>query len=459
MRAKSRTLFGVIFLWLVLTLTLAVYPGHAAIPQKINYQGYLTNASGVPIHGTLQIVFSIYDVPAGGTPLWTETQNVIVTQGVYSVNLGEVTPIGLTFNNPYFLGVRVGADPEMTPRIPLTSVGYAFRAKMVDIVGSHTHGGADITTGTVAESFIDGAIARDSEVTVAVGAHSMRTDNPHLTTAAQVGAALSIHTHSGGPGGDIVDGTITNVDISSSAAIVGSKLASDGSVVKSLAAGTNISVVNNNNGSWTVNASGALPIGAVIDWWRPDATFAVPSGFAICDGSVVNDAASPLNGKTLPNLANRFIMGVTNVNNIGTSGGSDTHGHTVDINHDHGAISSSSAGAYTGNTASFNDHTHQWIYEQNDGDWISWNWDGSGEIMHIWDNGIHNDGSGFYPIGTSGSNRGWYTEMSGAHQHQFSVGSHTHSVDVAALGVVNKNTTTVSNVPSYYGLLKIIRIK
>ena len=43
--------------------------GHTAIPQTINYQGYLTNAEGVPVNGTVQMVFSIYNVDTGGTAL------------------------------------------------------------------------------------------------------------------------------------------------------------------------------------------------------------------------------------------------------------------------------------------------------------------------------------------------------------------------------------------------------
>jgi hypothetical protein len=55
---------------------------------------------------------------------------------VYNVNLGDVTPISLSlpFAIPYYLGVSVGTDPEMTPRIPLTSVGYAFRANIANYV-------------------------------------------------------------------------------------------------------------------------------------------------------------------------------------------------------------------------------------------------------------------------------------------------------------------------------------
>ena len=109
--------------------------GHSAIPPTINYQGYLTNASGVPVNGTVQIVFKIYDVASGGTELWSETQNVTVTRGVYNVELGAVTPVNLVFDVPYYLGVTIGTDPEMTPRKPLSSVGYAFRAQVADYAG------------------------------------------------------------------------------------------------------------------------------------------------------------------------------------------------------------------------------------------------------------------------------------------------------------------------------------
>ena len=109
--------------------------GHAQIPPKINHQGYLTSAAGVPVNGTVQMVFAIYDVPTGGSALWTEAHNVVVSRGVYNVILGEGTPpnpINLAFDIPYYLGVQVGTDSEMTPRKPLTSVGYAFRAKVAD---------------------------------------------------------------------------------------------------------------------------------------------------------------------------------------------------------------------------------------------------------------------------------------------------------------------------------------
>lgn len=56
-------------------------------------------------------------------------------------------------------------------------------------------------------------------------------------------------------GGHVQDFSLTDVDISENASISGSKLASDGSVVKSLAGGDNVSVVDHSDGSWTIHSS------------------------------------------------------------------------------------------------------------------------------------------------------------------------------------------------------------
>lgn len=131
-----------------------------AIPNTINYQGYLTDSVGNPLDGTVDMVFALYDVDTGGSPLWTEPQTgVVVTDGLFSVNLGEVTPITLPFNHPYWLGMKVGGDDEMTPRQPFTSVGYAYRAGIADAV---TAGGVDSSMlaldAVTADKIDDGAV-------------------------------------------------------------------------------------------------------------------------------------------------------------------------------------------------------------------------------------------------------------------------------------------------------------
>ncbi|MCI0329607.1 MAG: hypothetical protein L0196_01445, partial [candidate division Zixibacteria bacterium] len=103
----------------------------AAVPQLINFQGILRDGNGNPVaNGSYSVIFTIYDAASGGTNLWTETQSVTTTSGLFSTLLGSVSPIPASvFNDSSrYLGVQVGADPEMTPRQKLSSVGYSHNS-------------------------------------------------------------------------------------------------------------------------------------------------------------------------------------------------------------------------------------------------------------------------------------------------------------------------------------------
>ena len=124
----------------------------AAVPGQINFQGILKDASGHAItNPSLSILFSIYSGAAGGSLLWTETQAVTVEAGLYSVRLGSVNPIGPAVfdGTTRYLGIKAGTDNEMTPRLPLISVPYAYRAGVAD---SAIGGNADTVDGMHASS-------------------------------------------------------------------------------------------------------------------------------------------------------------------------------------------------------------------------------------------------------------------------------------------------------------------
>ena len=104
------------------------------INHQINFQGKLVNLNGTNVtDGTYSIVFSIYNVASGGVAIWTETQaSTSVTNGIFQINLGSVTPLpgSVDFNTDnIYLGMKVGADAEMTPRIQFTSVPQAFNSE------------------------------------------------------------------------------------------------------------------------------------------------------------------------------------------------------------------------------------------------------------------------------------------------------------------------------------------
>ena len=118
---------------LALLLAGALWCGsvYAQVPRQINYQGYLTNPGGTPVNATVSMVFGLYAAPSGAAAaLHSETQNVVVTNGVFNVLIGAQPgqPLALAFDVPYWLGVKVAADAEMTPRQAVAAAGYAIRA-------------------------------------------------------------------------------------------------------------------------------------------------------------------------------------------------------------------------------------------------------------------------------------------------------------------------------------------
>jgi len=79
---------------------------------------------------------------------------------------------------------------------------------------------------------------------------------------------------------------------------------------------------------------GIVPIGSIVAWAKnlpsvPD----LPASFVECNGQVLSDADSPLNGQTIPDLnasagTERFLRGSTT---SGATGGAETHSHTTAV--------------------------------------------------------------------------------------------------------------------------------
>ena len=118
----------------VLMIVIVAGVADATPPRTMSYQAVLTDDMGniVP-DGNYLMSFRIYDAASGGTMLWIETKNVTVTNGRFEVILGSLSPLSLlSFEDPYWLGLTVGADPEMTPRTELAGAPYSQIARTVE---------------------------------------------------------------------------------------------------------------------------------------------------------------------------------------------------------------------------------------------------------------------------------------------------------------------------------------
>ena len=125
---------------------------YAATSSTLNFQARLMNASGsIVSDGSYSVQFKLYTAASGGTNEWTETQGTVqVKSGYLTVNLGSVTPFssGIDWSQEKWLTMNVNGDGEMSPRLKLTAVPYAFRAGQADTL---TNGSGTISAGSLAQ--------------------------------------------------------------------------------------------------------------------------------------------------------------------------------------------------------------------------------------------------------------------------------------------------------------------
>jgi hypothetical protein len=150
----------------------------AATSSTINFQARLLGATGglVP-DGNYNVEFKLYNtLTSSGSSqgsctgdsncLWTETRTttnqVRVANGYLTVNLGSVTGFGaINWDQPLWLTMNIGGtavsptwDGEMSPRLQLTAVPYAFRAGQLATNNSGNIATLGFTTPTAARSIL-----------------------------------------------------------------------------------------------------------------------------------------------------------------------------------------------------------------------------------------------------------------------------------------------------------------
>ncbi len=107
----------------------------AAVPQLINFQGVLRNPDGTPVtDSTYMLTFRIWDSETNGNVIWVSVSTPVPTsKGLFNTVL--LAPELAFTSDQRWLGVTVETDPpepELSPRVQLGSVGYAYRVGSVD---------------------------------------------------------------------------------------------------------------------------------------------------------------------------------------------------------------------------------------------------------------------------------------------------------------------------------------
>ncbi len=181
-------------------LSLLAFAGRASAqpPALLPYQGFLTDAGGVPVNTTVQVTARLHETVDATDPLWIEThEDVAVSGGFFELRLGSVAGLDLADeafasaldSGDLFLSLQVNDDVEMEPRQRLLSVPWAWRASSATdamTVGgqapssfattSHTHEGWDVVSAVeecneaatlACEGCVDSGQIADGSITLA----------------------------------------------------------------------------------------------------------------------------------------------------------------------------------------------------------------------------------------------------------------------------------------------------
>jgi hypothetical protein len=140
---------------------LGLAPAALAVPLELSHSVRLLDADGAPRQGAHALTLSLYDSPTGGAPRWTETATVTLEDGYATLRLGAdpANPLDTTAiadGDALWLGVRVGAEPELPTRSPVGSAMYALRAE----VASRVEGGPVATSTVTATGQVSAAAVR-----------------------------------------------------------------------------------------------------------------------------------------------------------------------------------------------------------------------------------------------------------------------------------------------------------
>jgi len=266
-----------------------------AVPAMIPYAGTV-ESGGVLFNGAGHFKFAIVTNPAVNpvTTLWsndsssvsgaepTDSVSVPVTDGVFSVNLGDtgMDPMPNIFaTSPTYLRVwfddGVNGSQQLKPDRQLATMPYAFRAATADAVaGDAGVGNAQIADGAVTTAKIaDGAVTAPKVAAGAVGTAALAAG---AVTNAKVAAGAVDTTQ-------MVDGSVTTAKIAAAAvttagvadAAIGTAQIADGAVTTAKIAAGSVTMAKLSTSTidgvlsiqhFTDGTSGWVPDGATRDF-------------------------------------------------------------------------------------------------------------------------------------------------------------------------------------------------
>ena len=133
--------------FMLLLLSVSIY---AEVPRLISYQGRLTDADGNAVpDNVFSIQFRIYNAATGGDVLWSSDgfRPIAVSNGLFSHMIGSSRPLpdSIANSDSLWLGITVGLDSEIQPRVLISPVNLAFKSLISETSLESDHSVTSVT--------------------------------------------------------------------------------------------------------------------------------------------------------------------------------------------------------------------------------------------------------------------------------------------------------------------------
>jgi hypothetical protein len=184
---RKSSIHQLITLWIFLLINSVAY---SEVPKTVSFQGYLAAESGDAVaDGNYKLKFELHTNPDNGSVVWEETHtSVSVTNGIFSVLLGSINPVNVSFDQQYFVAISVNDGSPLQPFIPLTSVPYSLGIADSVVVGNKIADGQVLRT-LILDS--DSPVSFTDSLTIQSGANidfDVDTQNNTVTISAEKGS-------------------------------------------------------------------------------------------------------------------------------------------------------------------------------------------------------------------------------------------------------------------------------
>ena len=210
MNANKPYVALIVALSLALIASLAVGAGspraeppapNAPLGTAFTYQGRLTDDAGLPVDGTCDFQFSLWDDPDAGSQVGStlDVAGVVVTKGLFTAALD----FGGVFDGTTLwlkIAVRCAGDPsyiDLSPRQELTAAPFALNADKLDgshaaafALAAHSHSSLDAPDGSPTQALL---VDNDARVGIGTGSSTLGWDGLEIGVGGSGTPTVFVH--------------------------------------------------------------------------------------------------------------------------------------------------------------------------------------------------------------------------------------------------------------------------